>query len=721
MAVKVDLDLFVNSASKGWNDGAKVDSPFAAFVGGLAKGIDQNYDNALKAEQTEAQRIQNEQAPYREAVLEAQATEAQFRTDAMNENPEAFKDTIIREAEAARAKKEQAAAYETKKAKLTEIYQSGDGAAIGNAYISREFKDVFTKDKSLDEMFKSAYPNWAKDTKQTYQAEQRQLREIDTNESLYEESVKTYEKFTPDYVQNRDINILKEMIQADTGTPVSDSELFEKGVMAPFTGPKQIPQKVPVVDPVTGKPVLEADGKIPKMQIAPAGKWGVPYVDDPFSNDAQERVVFEYGGKKYQVGSGINTDTSRLFNTMQSSYRRKNYLDKGQGGTADLTFQDVQKTKTETEITAKAQADANRSSEQIQKETEEFIRGSDLATQKWAEKEKLIGDTPKATGTPVATVTPTATSTGPSAPIATPIPQMTPQSDKVTRPEPAATYTPQVLPTAIVGPTMSQAPIPTPSPLSPAQQNQLIKKQAEAVKGNQFLSKYQKAPDKEVTPPLSPVAQAEMTTKSPYIPAKLITNIQYQPDVEAITRVAANPVMFKLSSLTKAIATHESLGRNSAKSPTGTLGVMQVTGPTGRSINPDFDRTSEVQQAIAGARILSLLNERYPNSPMLALTAYNAGTVVVNEAVRLAGTSNWSVVRDYMTQAGESERVQNAWYSDFIRAGFSDAKARKLARGKVKEAQTYAEKVIVNFPAFAQSEDDNRVIDLLKQQGVFEV
>lgn len=722
----VDLDLFVNSASKGWNDGGKVASPFGAFLEGVNEGIDQSYENELKAEQSEKIRIENEQAPFKQQILERDAAKAKLETEAIQQNPDAFKDTIISKAQTDKLAKEQAAAYETKKTKLTEIYNSGDGKAIGDAYLSNEYKEVFSKDPSLNKMYKEAYPNWAKESQDAYQTQQRTLREVETNESLYDEAVKTYEKAKPDYVANPDINTLKQMIQKDTEKLPSDAELFEQGRVVTIEGPKRIPQKINQIDPNTGQPVLGADNKTPNKVFAPPDQFGqIPYVDDPLSQDKEKRNVFQYGGKNYEIGGGIQDSTAKLFGTMQSSYRRKNYLDKGQQGTTDLTASADQKQKAQNDAIAKSQADAAQTNEQINTQRAQFIQGADVATQRWAAKEgitkapearfDMTSQEPKGTiserDLPLPTQTPTPTKeviAGLESPTAVATPSV-----------------PQVLPTAIATPRTavvpaSPEPTPTPGPMSPAQQNQLIVKQAQAVKANQFLSKYQKPADAQVTPPISPAVQATMTTASPYVPKKVSTNIPYKPNTEAINTVASRPEMAGLSAITKAVAAHESGGINSAVSPTGVSGIMQVTGSTGKGINPEFDRTNAVQQAIAGARTLSILGDKYPNSPMLQLTAYNAGTVVVNEAVRLAGTTDWTEVKKFLPIASESERVQAAWYNDFRQAGLSDSKARKLAVTKGKEASSYAEKVIVNFPSFASNSDDNKVLQLLKQQGVFQ-
>ena len=63
----VDLDLFVNSASKRMARRSKSAFSFASFVNAVSEGIDQNYKNDLMAQQTEQVRINNEMAEVRRA------------------------------------------------------------------------------------------------------------------------------------------------------------------------------------------------------------------------------------------------------------------------------------------------------------------------------------------------------------------------------------------------------------------------------------------------------------------------------------------------------------------------------------------------------------------------------------------------------------------------------------------------------------------------------
>jgi len=735
----VDLDLFVNSASKGWQDGAKVASPFAAFLQGVSDGIDQNFKNDQLAAQTEKIRIENEQEPYRDAILEAEAEKAKIQTQAMQENPDAFKDSIIKKAEADRAAKDQAAAYEMKKTKLTEIWNSGNGEAIGEAYISREYKDVFLKDKALDEQFSNpaTFATWGKNAQTVYEKEQALIREKETNDSLRAAAEESYTKFTPDYVNNQEINILKEKIKQDTGEVVSDAELFDAGVMAPFTGARQIPKMIEQVDPATGKVVMDADGKTPLMVTAPIGKWGMEYTDDPTSLEAKERTVFQYKGKQYQVGSGFSQNTSALFNTMQSSYRRKTFQEKGDGGITDKMSAVNAKQKAETEAQAAAQAEANRTNEEQATAKESFDRGATVATNrvpapttqekdvlgmssfdrgvnylfgdgndKQTKLDRLAGKIAQLEG-----MAQDPTQLGARREINKTIIEKKKEFEEL-----MGVPVTKELPTAIAAPqNIAQQP---PAPATPQQQASLIKKQAQAAKTSQFLSKYQQG-TKVVTPPVPQATQAAVSTASPYIPPKVTTDIPFSPDEEAINKVAYNPVFANTSGIFKAVVAHESRGVNEAVSPTGVTGVAQVTEATGKRFVPNFDRTNEVHQAIAGSAFMGELEGRYPNSPMLQLAAYNGGTVVVDEAVRLAKTTDWSVVKNYMEEAGYSVRAQTAWRRDFENAGLSEARIKKLLKTKPIETKNYAEKVIVNFPAFAFNADDNRVLNLLKQQGVF--
>ena len=112
-----------------------------------------------------------------------------------------------------------------------------------------------------------------------------------------------------------------------------------------------------------------------------------------------------------------------------------------------------------------------------------------------------------------------------------------------------------------------------------------------------------------------------------------------------------------LSAFSKAVAVHESRGINEAISPTGVTGIMQVTEGTGKSVNKKFDKTNSVQQAITGAYLLDTLLKKYSNNPMLYSNGIQWGELVVNQAIRLAGTTDWSVVKNYMEEAGRSPIV----------------------------------------------------------------
>lgn len=712
MAQGVDVNLFVNAASKGFNDGARVPSPFAAFVDSAIKGLDAQQDY-------ETQAIRNEQASYETQIKETQALEAQMKQEAIEADPEKFKQGLIADIEAKAQEKERLAIYQTKKNKLIEIMNSGDGKLQEQAYLSGDFKEVFNLDPQLKERYVDAtYENWGAGAKDVYREEARTKRERETNESLDADAYKNYEKGKIDYEKNPEINDLKMMIQKETGEPVSDSDLFDNGFLTSKKGRKQIPKTVPEIGP-DGNPVMLSDGKTPKPVPDPSGG----FMDDPNDRSGGEyRNVLEYKGKTYQVGPGISGETYRLFNGMQSSYRRIHRQDKGQGGITDLDNRVRIKEETATKKQAEAQAEANKTTAQIQSEREKFYSGSNVAFQEYYKKRRLQVEqptvqTPQSTFTPVPTGTPTPIETatqGPSGPTMSSTPTPTPRAIQTGSAAPTlATRMPQA----------SQAGTPTPTPLSQeqiqAQAAATVKAQAQATKASQFLSKHQATPDKPITPPVSQTVQNSVTEKSPYIPPQVTTDIPYAEDIEAINRVASAPEMAGLSALTKALVAHESRGVSSARSPTDVVGLAQVTNTVGKAINPDFDRTNPVHSALAGAFHLSELNRRYENNPMLALTAYNGGTAVVNEAIRMAGTTDWKVVKDFLLPAGQSERVQAAWRTDFVNAKLSNKKIEKRLKTKPYESASYAEKVIVNFPAFMFNADDDAMLQTLKQQGVF--
>lgn len=733
----VDLDLFVNSASKGWNDGAKVPSPFASFVNAVSEGIDQNYKNELAAQQTEQIRINNEMAKYEEPILEAKAERARIESEAMRENPDAFKETIIKKAELDKAENDRKLAIAMQKNEAETLLKSGDGIAQGEKYTSGAFDDYFRADPKAKEAYiHGTMPNWDSKDQNIYFEKRKKEQAVETNLQFQEEATALFDKYKPDYLNSAPLNSLRSQIEADTGKPLSDADLFREGRMVTISA---APQMAVLADD-KGKPLLDSKGGY--KQAPPGVTEGVAYVPDEIraiKGTKETRTVFSYGGKSYEYAGGFDKESASLFTNMKSYWLRKNFEYKDQGGDGDLKAQIDAKKKAETDAIAASQAKANQSAQEVQTQREAFVASSPVEVQEWYKKQMQNIEPTQIQSTPVATATATQTATSTPTAVVSKVPEGISTATPVATIPGSPALMPQILPTGTATPLTTQAPAtPTPSgvpasagmtpqvpqAITPEQKNLVIKKQAEAAKANQLLSKRQQN-NKIPTPPVSQTAQAAVTSKSAYVPPQVQTDIQYAPDVEGINAVKNLPEMQGLSAFSKAVAVHESRGKREATSPTDVKGIMQVTETTGKSVNPNFDRTNSVHQAITGAFLLDKWLGKYSNNPMLAAAAYNGGELVVNQAIRLAGTTDWRVVKNYMEEAGRTPVVQAAWRRDFERARdkngkkYSESKIRQLLETKPIETATYAEKVIVNFPSFAFTPDDNAMLNTLKQQGVF--
>jgi Transglycosylase SLT domain len=99
--------------------------------------------------------------------------------------------------------------------------------------------------------------------------------------------------------------------------------------------------------------------------------------------------------------------------------------------------------------------------------------------------------------------------------------------------------------------------------------------------------------------------------------------------------------------IVKAIAKIESNYNHKAKSPKGALGLFQLMPANIKKfgVKDPFDPAENLNGM---KQLLSEELERYRDSPLLAIAAYNVGSPRVNKAIEKAGSKNWTAVRKYL-------------------------------------------------------------------------
>ena len=100
------------------------------------------------------------------------------------------------------------------------------------------------------------------------------------------------------------------------------------------------------------------------------------------------------------------------------------------------------------------------------------------------------------------------------------------------------------------------------------------------------------------------------------------------------------------SSLIDAVIVQESGGQNGLTSSAGAQGLMQLMPETAKSLGVT-DPYSVDQNIMGGVKYLSQQLQKY-GSNELALAAYNAGPGAVDDAIRKAGSMDWSAVSRYL-------------------------------------------------------------------------
>lgn len=600
----VDLDLFVNAASKGFNDGAKVPGPFAAFLTGLSEGIDQNYENELKAQQAESLRIQNEREPYEDAIKIAQAERAKLETQAMQENPDVFKDSIIKKAETEKKALEQQAALQQKATTFTDIMQKGTSQEKAQATIGGEYADLFAAKPEYYKMAERSVPFWEpqdkdkfwefnnQQTKAAYYADRKVKNEI-----LYEETEKEF---------NKDTGITNLANLVSNG---SRPDLLLHGtVKRELVGDLR---KETVIDPITKKETVSI---VPK----PTG-------------DQKWQDVFYYKDKPYY---NADPETLKVFSSHQEPWKVKREAMPDQGGIGTIKEESNKVDDARAVQQAQAQEKAKTTATQELGDREKFLSGMGVAKRDIVERSAPSqssapalpqGRTPEVTATPTRSVVVSPVKTTGPAPEPTP-PAM---------PPPAGT--------------------PSPEAASVRQREELNRAKARAYSERRKVGK---APQ-EGTMQATPVQQAANATEPRSIPAAVEVKISTrEPDEEVVNKVLSMPAMKGTDALFKAVVSQESAGNPNAVSETGVTGLAQTTLPTAQDVDPTIKTREELKDPAKSARIgnirLQSLTSTYKADPIIALIGYNAGPGVAAELVRLTGVgASWEEIQANIPKAVE--------------------------------------------------------------------
>lgn len=675
----VDLNLFVQAASSGFNDGAKVPSPFAAFVNALSDGIDQNYSNELKAQQAEQIRISNEQAPYEEAINQAKAERAKIETAAIQENPDAFKQSIITKAETDRKALEQKAMLQQQATTFTDIMQNGTSAEKADAGLGGKFSNLFAAEPSYEKEFQRIVPSLEEpDQKrwEDYTASKLAQQENVKAKVVSDQLLKDAEK---DFYKDTGITTLANSLQKTRADLLLNGE-----VRTIIGGP---PVRKPIYE--NDKPKVDANGNIMYGPLQP-----------DLSGDQKERSVFFYKGEpQYGVG---DSETFKTFNSYAEPYKYKNGLIKDQGdiGTTKAEIEEVNKAK---EL-AKSQAEeeAKTANASISENQKKFALGLEVAgTKNKIAKDQVlaqeeINNAERVQATPSAVVTPLGI---------------------VEKDLPVVVSTPK--PQATITPSSGQSLTPTPTPPPPGTKAYSVQEQSELAraKAKVLMEKRTKpVADNIGSTPATPIQQAANAVTPKAIPANVVVKIAPQKPSEAVVeKVNQIPALQKSSALFKAIAAHESLGDPNAMSPKkdglgGVVGLAQTTLPTSKDIFPgiksqDELRNPEISSAV-GKVLLQTLRNTYKTNPMLALIGYNGGPGLAAYIAKRAGPeASWGQIQRVMPEA--------------VRAKYPKLSEKGKA-SKAKELIGYPGKVLAYFPAFMRYQEDMQVADLLKEQGIFD-
>lgn len=160
-----------------------------------------------------------------------------------------------------------------------------------------------------------------------------------------------------------------------------------------------------------------------------------------------------------------------------------------------------------------------------------------------------------------------------------------------------------------------------------------------------------KKPVKEAPVKRSEFDAAIKPSSSPSpMPTPIPSQLNSLSKTERIKKVAA--FVDEQPPLIKAIIKTESSGDPFAQSPTGPIGLMQLTRLIGKAYGAK-DRLDPKQNVKAGTAFLQDLADKYKD-PKVVLAAYNQGETQVNKAIKKANSTKWEDIKEYLTEEGKT-------------------------------------------------------------------
>lgn len=110
--------------------------------------------------------------------------------------------------------------------------------------------------------------------------------------------------------------------------------------------------------------------------------------------------------------------------------------------------------------------------------------------------------------------------------------------------------------------------------------------------------------------------------------------------------INSNPLLTDASPLFKGLVANESGGNTQIKSPTGVVGLAQVTQRVANSYG--LNRDIPADNVKAGQLYLYDMLTTFKGNLSLGLAAYNAGPGTIGDAVKEAGSTDWNVVKPFL-------------------------------------------------------------------------